>query len=198
MRCISATGPSPSSRSLRAQIAQICSIDARVAVVDGDEVVAARGRSRRRGSAKQCSGAAKSMPCRIEVEIVRRRIRPSGTGASLSASSTASSWKWKTSDRIRAPPRRRARRGPPRRSTPLPGASQAGSTRSARGSSSRSRARKPRINLVSALDLQRRLRRRQPRHRHAVRRAAHVVEPDLLEEVDRGRDRRRARRRCRA
>ena len=42
------------------------------------------------------------------------------------------------------------------------------------------------------------LRRREPRDRHAERRARDVVEPDLVAERDRRRDRRRARRRCRA
>ena len=40
---------------------------------------------------------------------------------------------------------------------------------------------------VPDLHRQRRLRRREPRDRHAVRRAAHVVEADLVEEVDRRR-----------
>ena len=46
--------------------------------------------------------------------------------------------------------------------------------------------------------LQRGLRRGEPRERHAVRRAADVVEPEPVAELDRRAARRRARRRCRA
>ena len=59
---------------------------------------------------------------------------------------------------------------------------------------SRSLGSPHRLGLVAR---NRRLRRRQARNRNAVRRARHVVHAHAIAELDRGWDRRRARRRCR-
>ena len=107
----------------------------------------------------------------------------------LRASSTDSGWKWKTSARIARllvggrgevhPQRDAGGRVEPLRARPA-----------RRGVPRRSRRTKIAISrdpLAAAYVRERRLRRRQPRHRHAEGRAAHVVEPDLVEELDRRR-----------
>ena len=77
MRCSSDAGPFAEDRDRsRAQIVATLPIDARHAVVHGDEVAAARGRSRCPGSRKQCSR-------RLEVDAVQDQVEVVVVGLDL-------------------------------------------------------------------------------------------------------------------
>src|SRR5687767_3325620 len=95
------------------------------------------------------------------------------------ASSTASSWKWKTVDRIEPSAGVGAARST-QKVVVAPGCSHAGSTPCASLQPDASCTK----TLITDLDVHGRLRRREPRHGHAERRAADVVQAGLLEKVD--------------
>src|SRR6188508_2209851 len=106
------------------------------------------------------------------------------------ASSTASSWKLKTPPRTAFSSSSVASCRSTQTFASLPGESQAGSMRST-CLVCPSRCTKIRVigslRVLRPLRGQRRLCGGEPGHRHAIGRAAHVIEADVLEEVDRRR-----------